>query len=251
MRKGGINRYTAALLSLAGLCIAVLSMAAGDSAMVAASVQATQGVLSGMVVAVDAGHGGYDGGAVGRASGVAEKGLNLDVAQRLSRLLTQAGADVVMTRTGDYALCDENPPIRKKLQDMQRRAQIVGESAAQMLISIHMNEYTRPSQSGPQVFYREGCDAGRLLAGVLQQSLIDGLAPKKKREAMAGDYYILTLGLPSVLVECGFLSNPEEEALLLDAQYRQRIAEALFDGVVSWTALPGDRPEPLKKLERS
>lgn len=86
---------------------------------------------------------------------------------------------------------------------------------------------------------------------MLQESLVAGLAPKKKREAMAGDYYILTLGLPSVLVECGFLSNPEEEALLLDAGYRQRIAQAVFDGIVDWTALPGDRPVALKKLERS
>lgn len=251
MNGRGIRRYTAMMLGMAGLCIAILSMAAGSNALIATSVEATQGVLSGMVIAVDAGHGGYDGGAVGRKSGVAEKGLNLDVSQRLARLLEQAGAKVVMTRTGDYALCDENPPIRKKLQDMQRRAQIVEESDAQLLISIHMNEYSRQNQSGPQVFYREGCDAGRLLAGVLQESLVEGLAPKKKREAMAGDYYILTLGLPSVLVECGFLSNPEEEALLLDAGYRQRIAQAVFDGITDWAALPGDRPVALKKLERS
>lgn len=83
------------------------------------------GSFPGYVIALDAGHGGYDGGAVGRVSGTAEKGLNLDVTQRLKAILEAQGARVVMTRTDDYALCDEDPPIRKKLQDMQRRAAII------------------------------------------------------------------------------------------------------------------------------
>ena len=102
-----------------------------------------------IVIVLDAGHGGYDGGAVGRVSGVPEKGLNLDVAQQLEGMLRALGADVVMTRTGDYALCDENPPIRKKLQDMQRRAEIIALNEADMVISVHMNEYAGRSESGP------------------------------------------------------------------------------------------------------
>lgn len=92
------------------------------------------------------GHGGYDGGAVGRVSGIPEKGLNLDVAQKLRMLLENQGARVIMTRTDDYALCDENPTIRKKLQDMQRRAAIITEGGAQMVLSIHMNEYAGRSR---------------------------------------------------------------------------------------------------------
>ena len=84
-----------------------------------------------------------------------------------------------MTRTDDYALCDEHPPIRKKLQDMQRRAAIIEQSGAQMVLSIHMNEYAGRSQSGPQVFYREGCPAGRLLAGAIQEAMNRNARPPK------------------------------------------------------------------------
>ena len=202
-------------------------------------------------VILDAGHGGYDGGAVGRVSGTPEKGLNLDVAQRLERLLAAQGAEVIMTRTGDYALCDEDPPIRKKLQDMQRRAKLITEGGADMVLSIHMNEYAGRSQSGPQVFYRENCAAGRLLAGAIQAAMTEGLSPKHKREALSGDYYILTLGVPSVLVECGFLSNREEEALLLTEGYRQRVAQAIAQGVVAWHALPQGKPAPLPAVDRT
>ena len=249
------------MLGMTTVCSAALFACAGSSAAAvffqpvqktaAADSASVRGVLHGLTIAVDAGHGGYDGGAVGRVSGTPEKGINLDVAMRVQALLEEAGADVVMTRTGDYALCDENPAIRKKLQDMQRRAALITQSGADLVLSIHMNEYAGRSQSGPQVFYREGCPAGRLLAGALQRAMIDGLSPAKKREALGGDYYILTLGVPSVLVECGFLSNREEEAKLLTPQYRQQTAQAIVQGVMDWAALPGEKPQPLAPQDRS
>ncbi len=169
--EGKLRVMTMSLLSLTGLCTAMLFACAGGNAVqtflnrtAAEAAQPTDRPLTGMVIAIDAGHGGYDGGAVGRVSGIPEKGLNLDVAQKLRMLLENQGARVIMTRTDDYALCDENPTIRKKLQDMQRRAAIITENGAQMVLSIHMNEYAGRSQSGPQVFYREGCPSGRLLA---------------------------------------------------------------------------------------
>ena len=244
------------LLTVTTLCTGLLFAGAGDSVIRAHTVQTSgavqevQGTLHGLTVAVDAGHGGYDGGAVGRMSGTPEKGLNLDVAQRVEKLLAQHGADTVMTRTGDYALCDEDPPIRKKLQDMQRRAALIETSGADVVLSIHMNEYAGRSESGPQVFYREGCPAGRLLAGAVQRAMHDGLQPDKKREALGGDYYILTLGVPSVLVECGFLSNPEEEKLLLQETYRQQIAEAIVQGLLDWQELE-KKPEPLERMDRA
>ena len=205
-----------AWLAASALCTALLLACAGENAVQTFHAQTRQseaarpqerGALAGCVIALDAGHGGYDGGAVGRVSGTPEKGLNLDVARRLAAILEAQGAQIVMTRTDDYALCDEHPPIRKKLQDMQRRAAIIEQSGAQMVLSIHMNEYAGRSQSGPQVFYREGCPAGRLLAGAIQEAMNETLAPKKKRSALGGDYYILTLGRPSVLVECGFIQR--------------------------------------------
>ncbi|MBP3656215.1 MAG: N-acetylmuramoyl-L-alanine amidase [Clostridia bacterium] len=256
-----VRAFAGVLLCASALCTAVLLAGAGQNAVqtflglpAVTAVPAptpVPGPLAGLVIAVDAGHGGYDGGAVGRVSGTPEKELNLDVALRTAALLRTEGAEVVMTRTEDIALCDENPPIRKKLQDMQRRAAIITQGGADLVLSIHMNEYAGRSESGPQVFYREGCPAGRLLAGALQGAMIDVLQPRTKRAALGGDYYILTLGVPSALVECGFLSNKEEEALLLDAQYRQRAAEAIAQGVLRWAALPGERPAPLPAVDRS
>ena len=144
-----------------------------------------------------------------------------------------------MTRTGDYALCDEHPPIRRKLQDMQRRAALIRLNDADVVLSIHMNEYAGRGESGPQVFYREGCDDGRLLAGCMQEAMIERLQPRKKRSALAGDYFILQLEVPSVLIECGFISNPEEEKLLLSADYQARLGEAIAEGAAMYAALSG------------
>ena len=259
-KKDRVKLYAGLMLTMTTLCTAMLAACAGGNAAAVfwhrdVAVEETAapptGPLYGLCIAVDAGHGGYDGGAVGRVSGTPEKGLNLDVAQRVERLLAAQGARVVMTRTGDYALCDENPPIRKKLQDMQRRAKIIAEESADLVLSIHMNEYAGRSESGPQVFYRENCPAGRLLAGAVQEAMTAQLAPKRERAALGGDYYILTLGVPSVLVECGFLSNREEEALLLTEEYRERVAKAIAAGVLAWRALPPEKPEPLPAVDRT
>lgn len=258
-----VRMAAGAVLFASALCTAALLAGAGGNAAQAffplpkATVQGMEpeatpapGPLSGLIIAVDAGHGGYDGGAVGRVSGTPEKTLNLDVALRTARLLAAQGAQVVLTRTGDYALCDEDPPIRRKLQDMQRRAAIIMGGEADVVLSIHMNEYAGRSESGPQIFYREGCPAGRLLAGAVQGAMIDVLRPGTKRAALGGDYYILTLGVPSALVECGFLSNRAEEALLLTGDYRQRVAQAIAEGVLRWAALPGERPAALAAVDR-
>ena len=114
---------------------------------------------------------------------------------------------------------------------MKARLAAAEAGQAQMLISIHMNEYRQRSASGPQVFYTPGHESSRLLAGCLQQSLIDCLRPAWERSALPGDYYILKLPIPSCLVECGFISNPEEEKKLLTPAYQQQLAQAIARGV--------------------
>lgn len=197
------------------------------------------GPLVGLTVLVDAGHGGYDGGARCRDSGVWEKEVNLAVAREVESALTRRGAAVVMTRTADVDLCTGDRPatLTKKRQDMQNRIALAKENNVDMVLSIHMNEYRVRAESGPQVFYRAGCEGGRLLAGCIQEALIRHLQPKKQRAAMAGDYFILQLDVPSVLVECGFISNPLEEKLLLSADYQARLAEAIAEGVEEFTHL--------------
>lgn len=183
------------------------------------------GPLNGRVILVDAGHGGTDGGARARDSGIWEKEINLQVAQAVRQALERAGARVIMTREQDGQFSEN------KRADLTARLELAREGGAEMLLSIHMNEYRSRKESGPQVFYRAGQEQSRLLAGALQDALIAGLAPARERVAMAGDYFMLSLDIPSVLVECGFLSNAAEERLLLDAAYQTRIAQAICQGV--------------------
>ncbi len=239
----------AALLVLIGGLTAIAAWRGNDtnpsSAQPAPAPTAAPGPLSSLVILVDPGHGGYDGGARCRDSGVWEKALNLAVAQEVEAALTSRGASVVMTRTEDVDLCEENRPatLTKKRQDMQNRIALAKENDVDMVLSIHMNEYRARSESGPQVFYREGCDGGRLLAGCMQEALITLLQPKKQRAAMAGDYFILQLDVPSVLIECGFVSNPEEEKLLLSADYQARLGEAVASGVEEYLRLNAVAPQ--------
>ena len=202
------------------------------------------GPLAGLTILVDPGHGGYDGGARCRDSGVWEKALNLAVGLRLEEALSGRGARVVMTRREDVDLTSEPRPagLTKKRQDMQARVDLARQQAADMVISVHMNEYRSRSESGPHVFYRAGSDSGRLLAGCVQAALIAELNPSRERTAMAGDYFILQLDVPSILVECGFISNAEEERLLLDSAYQERLAEAIAQGVVEYVRLNARQP---------
>ena len=244
MQKNGgwLERYVRRRKQLLAAVMAVLCVGACANAHLMRTARVSSGMppLAGLTVLVDAGHGGYDGGACGK-SGVWEKEINLQVALRVKEKLAALGAEVIMTRDSDTDLCSEPRPdnLTKKRQDMIARVDIAKEHSADMVLSIHMNYYRDRAQSGPQVFYRKGYDAGRLLAGCMQESLIAGLSPSRQRSALSGDYFILQLDVPSVLIECGFLSNPSEEQLLLDGTYQERVAQAVGDGAAEYVRLTG------------
>ena len=182
--------------------------------------------LAGRKIVVDAGHGGFDPGASGIRTGVAEQGINLDIAGKLKSLLEEYGAVVVMTRE------DENAVASTKEEDMHTRERIIREAAADAVLSVHHNRYSDTSVRGPQVFFfRAGTPAQRL-ADCVQRALNDGLAPAKKRSAQSADYLLLRAGAaPCITVECAFLSNPDDEALLQSDAYREKIARCIAQGV--------------------
>ena len=162
-----------------------------------------------------------------------EKGINLKIAEFLKTFLELDGYEVVMTRTEDGGLYDENTS-NKKVQDMKRRIEVIEEADPILVVSIHQNSYPDPAIKGAQVFYYTSSVEGKQFAKRLQERLVKGLDPQNHRQAKANDsYYLLKkTACPIVIVECGFLSNPQEEALLTDSVYQERVAWNIFMGIM-------------------
>ena len=192
-----------------------------------------EGVLWGKCVALDPGHGGYDGGAEG-IDGVAEAELNLQICLYLEQELIAQGAKVVLTRYEDIALANN------KRDDMDRRNQVIEDSNADIALSIHLNAHPDRSISGPMVYYTLGVEASKALCITVQDALNTEL--NREKIIHAGDYYFLEHGSqPRIIIECGFISNPEEEALLIQPQYQQRLSEAILEGILKYfTDMPSD-----------
>ncbi|MDO4293690.1 MAG: N-acetylmuramoyl-L-alanine amidase [Eubacteriales bacterium] len=185
-------------------------------------------------VVVDAGHGGDDPGKIG-VNGSLEKDINLAIARRLAVLLEQADVKVVLTRKDENGLYDAGAS-RKKVQDMKRRIAVMEEADPDLVVSIHQNSYPDASVRGAQVFYYTDSPEGRILAEKIQERLVTGLDPENRRTVKANNsYYLLKKTTrPTVIVECGFLSCPEEEALLSDPDYQERTAWQIHMGILRY-----------------
>ena len=185
-------------------------------------------------VVVDAGHGGIDGGVVA-ADGTKESDLNLAYALTLGDMLTNCGFSVVYTRKikgGLYGAATDG----FKGRDMRARKQIVVDTAPVLVVSIHMNKYTgSTSRRGPQVFYQKGYEDGKAFAECMQRVLNDFTG--NAHSALGGDYYMCReMPCPSVICECGFLSNPDEAHLLTDETYRDELCKEILRGIVYYLA---------------
>lgn len=183
------------------------------------------------VIVIDPGHGGEDPGMLG-VGGLKEKGINLAVAWKLKEILQEQGFSVIMTREEDTCLCGEDAR-NKKAQDMQKRIAIIEEASPLLTVSIHQNSYQDPEVFGPQVFYYTDSAEGEALAGFLQEELNQGLSIKRPRKEKGNKTYYLLKKSKGVLaiVECGFLTNPEEAALLQEEKYQKKVAEAIARGI--------------------
>lgn len=186
------------------------------------------------VIAVDPGHGGGDPGMIG-VDNLKEKGINLEIARKLERVLTEKGYRVVMTRKEDQGLYDPSA-LNKKAQDMQRRIALLEEVSPVLTVSIHQNSYSDPSVRGPQVFYYESSQEGKKLAQAVQEKMNQKLLPQRPRQIKGNtSYYLLKRSKGTlVIVECGFLTNPEEAELLQKEEYQQKVAGAVADGIESY-----------------
>ncbi|MGX1832599.1 N-acetylmuramoyl-L-alanine amidase CwlD [Paenibacillus taichungensis] len=199
--------------------------------------------LAGKVIAIDAGHGGPDGGAVSK-QGVIEKDINLSIALYVRDYLQQAGALVVMTREidTDLAATDTKGYSKRKTEDLKQRVRRIEDKQADLFISIHMNSVPSNRWSGAQVFYTPNHPDNEGLANLLQQEMIRNLENTDRIAKTVNTVYLLqALKIPSALVEVGFLSHPEEARLLADETYQRKVAASIYNGILRYSS--GERPK--------
>ncbi len=183
-------------------------------------------------IVLDAGHGGIDGGSVG-AKKVTEAEINLSVTKKLETLLSGFGFNVVLTRHDSGGLYSFNAS-NKKQDDMKKRKAIIQNANANMVVSIHMNSYINAYEKGAQTFYLVGDDQSKLLADAIQNEMQSKLVDARKNSNHADLYILKCASVPSVVVEGGFLSNPQEEELLVSSDYQSKIAYSVFCGIVKF-----------------
>jgi N-acetylmuramoyl-L-alanine amidase len=190
--------------------------------------------LSGQTIALDAGHGGPDGGAVS-PSGLVEKDVALSVALYLRDFLQQAGALVVMTRESDRDLADEGTKrmSHRKKEDLVRRIAFIKDKGAGTLVSIHLNSFPQSKYYGAQTFYYANHPQNRLYAETMQNELRKQLENTTRVAKQTDKVFILkSATIPSILVEIGFLSNQQESQLLADHRYQRKLADAMYRGII-------------------
>lgn len=214
------NRYMIFFLIVSSLAAALLLLNPANAQVMRQS--------RGTIV-IDAGHGGFDAGASGKLTKVREDVLNLVVAKKLERLFEINGFTVVMTREDDKAIAST------KKGDMAKREQIIEDTDPDVVISIHMNKFGDASVAGPMAFYYEKSEEGKTLAESIQRYLNEYLQPPRPRTFKPENYFMLRHGeCPSILVECGFLSNEREEKLLQTDEYQEKCAKAIYKGVAEF-----------------
>lgn len=182
-------------------------------------------------IVIDAGHGGIDGGCTGISTGVKESDLNLKYSKKLEEICKSFGFKVVMTRTSEEGLYSPFA-ANKKRSEMEKREKIIKSSNADLFVSVHMNSFSNSNLSGAQVFYKEGSGEGKEFADEISSGLKDGNV-RLRGGSKSGDYYVLNChDKPGVLIECGFLSNAEEEKLLMRDDYVEMFCKSAFQGIL-------------------
>lgn len=191
----------------------------------------------GKTIVLDAGHGIPDEGAQS-SNGTTEAESNLKIALKVQNLLEQSGSTVILTRSDENAIYDLDSKTlkQKKISDIHNRVKIGNESSADIFVSIHLNKIPQSQYYGWQTFYKSGNEEGKRLAESIQASLNNSIDKENNRIAKTIDniYIIKHVEIPTTIVECGFLSNPEEEQQLLDDTYQNRLAWGIYNGIINY-----------------
>lgn len=190
--------------------------------------------ITNKVIVLDAGHGLPDEGAVG-FTGTTEQAINLEIVLKLQKLIEQSGAKVILTRSDENGIysADSTSIRNKKISDIKNREFIVDNSNADVFVSIHLNKYEDSKYSGWQTFYQSKIDNSKILAANIQTELNNNINENNDRVPMAikGVYLMEQINIPGVVVECGFISNPEEEQLLKEETHQAKLAWGIYAGL--------------------
>lgn len=193
--------------------------------------------VSGKTIILDAGHGKPDEGAQS-SNGTTEAETNLKIALKLQNLLEQSGSTVLLTRSDENAIYDIDAKTlkQKKISDIHNRVKIGNESSADIFVSIHLNKIPQQQYDGWQTFYNENSSEGQRLAVSIQNNLNDAIQKENNRLAkpIENIYIIKHVEIPTTIVECGFLSNPDEEKRLLEDEYQNKLAWGIYNGIIDY-----------------
>ncbi len=193
--------------------------------------------INNIIIGVDPGHGGIDPGTVSK-SGVREDRVNLSISLKLKRLLEQSGGIVVITRKDEKGLYTEesNTLKEKKSEDLKKRKEIIEKGNCDLLISIHLNSFSQSKYYGAQTFYKKDCEDSKMIAYTIQEELKKTLDKDNDRVPQERDdvFLIREVNIPAIIVECGFLSNPREEKLLSNEKYQEKVAWAIYLGIMRY-----------------
>ena len=189
------------------------------------------------VIVIDAGHGTPDEGAES-SNGVTEAQINLKIALKVQNLLEQTGCTVILTRSDENGIYDSKSSTikQKKVSDIKNRVKIGNQSSADIFVSIHLNKIPQQQYYGWQCFFNSKNDNSKMLAEQLQENLNDSMQKENKRVAMKLNsiYIMKNVEIPISIVECGFLSNPEEEKQLQEDEYQNRLAWGIYNGITDY-----------------
>ena len=208
-----------------------------DSKVEKSVVETTSTPVSGKTVVLDAGHGKPDEGAES-SNGTTEAETNLKITLKVQNLLEQSGCTVILTRSDENAIYDLDSKTlkQKKISDIRNRVKIGNEASADIFVSVHLNKIPQSQYYGWQCFYKNGNEQSTKLAKSIQSNLNKSIQKENNRVAMKIDnvYIIKHVEIPTSIVECGFLSNPEEEQQLLDDNYQNKIAWGIYNGIIEY-----------------
>ena len=230
-------------VSLYAFSFKIVNNMVGDNTLngsIGRTVQTVSTPVSNKVVIIDAGHGTPDEGAES-SNGVTEAQLNLQIALKLQNLLEQSGCTVLLTRSDENAIYDaESDTIReKKVSDLNNRVKLGNESSADIFVSIHLNKIEQQQYDGWQTFFKKGSEESKNLATAIQNSLNEAMQKENNRTpAQLNTVYLMKhVEIPITIVECGFLSNPQEEQLLQTGEYQNKLAWGIYNGINDYFTL--------------